>query len=282
MFAAVLCSMVLPFVLVRLWGYFFYLLIIVGSVYICLGVGSRQGVLGIFIALMLMVCSGVVKKETKTIYISVLVVIVLISSFSYIAYMDPQFYEWIFERFEVFGLGVNSALEAASYRDDRIPKIIDKLLYGFEYYVIGTGYGNFSPFVESDFWIMTYVDSDFLWGMQQIGVVGMIFYVYFLLISLRASVFLLINANYCVGGASIAIAFVSCYLVYGHYVVMNPGSSHVPTYMLHFFGYAFIFANYDACKRYVFTLPSLHAHPARQPAEARVDSTGARPESQAR
>lgn len=223
--AAMAVAVILPWIVGKvrygaLWG-----AVLVGSAAISASyVGSRQGLIGILVVLVfqsLVIFSGasllVVKRYILFLAISVVSVVVYISA-------DDALRFWVQERFVAMFL-VSGDAPSIFQRDIRIPFIVDRILSFEVSSFLGSGIGLKSSDLSSSPWIMVYVDSDLLWGFQQIGFLGMIFYIYFIILMVAKS----IHSGVPVESRAALLSFwiLSIIFLFGHFVLMNNESSHI-------------------------------------------------------
>lgn len=209
-------------------------------------VGSRQGIIGIFFAL---IVHGffVFLRGSNFLRGKFIALLVFVIGFILIVALDsPDLFYWVSERFDgMFFSSGNSP--SVSLRDYRMPLIWDKLISFHVASLMGSGVGVRSSVVEQSPWVMTYVDSDYLWGLQQIGFIGYIVYLGFFLRCIYLAI--IVPVDFYCKAAVVACLIVSAFFLYGHFVLMNWESSHVAAANLTLFAMAVAVGNYYRARR---------------------------------
>lgn len=242
--AAFAVALSLPVVLQRVRSIPVAWLIVAVSFVVAASVGSRQGMLAIGTVVLFQWFLVYLQKDyillirygISLVAISIVLGIYLLNA--------PALVEWLLTRFESI-LVLDEGLQAVALRDERMWEIVDKQLSNLPILVFGSGVGNVSEFLVSDLWMMTYVDSDLVWGLQQVGLIGLAAYILFLsetgiqLWSLRQRI-ATIDFISQFGGMLVIASF-----LYGHYVLMNWQAAHFSAAVQILALIAFIRAQFD-------------------------------------
>jgi len=203
-------------------------------------VGSRQGlfigVIGLALGVVVVASLSRVNRirERMTLNFSLVVAVLLgVGFFASVFLENAEILDWLVNRFGVMFDGGEVVKEVAN-RDPRFELIIDKLFsYPFAYI-----FGISDLVIVSDstgaIFELIYVDSEFLWVVQKIGVVGLAFYLIFLLRS--TSLFLRGGSNKGVDEVEknraamlgVPVLGVCMMLVHGHYSFLHVQSSQAP------------------------------------------------------
>jgi hypothetical protein len=188
-------------------------------------VGSRQGMVVIVLVLLLQILCFALLERGESARRAFALVLITVFGVAVVFSLTPGLSEWVTMRFESVS-SWNTGVAALSLRDERMWAILANELNSFPSLLFGSGVGNVLDWIQSDDWIMTYVDSDLLWGLQQLGLIGVVLYIFLLLrafwVTLRYCNFLPFWHRLMLRSGLIVIyAF-----LYGHFALMNWTASH--------------------------------------------------------
>jgi len=201
-------------------------------------VGSRQGLFfgltgGLLGSAMLYLHSN--SRSIKNAVIAgnlTAVMLVLFGAFLFLIMMgDSELLDWFFVRFGSL-LGDADLVGEVANRDPRFGMIIQRIFDSPLLYVFGVGEVSMDG-GGSDAWFV-YVDSEFLWAFQKIGIVGIILYLYFytkfafLLLGSKLGKSESYDGNKRALVLGMPVLIVCLFLIYGHYSLLHVQSSQAP------------------------------------------------------
>jgi hypothetical protein len=188
-------------------------------------VGSRQGMAVIVLVLLLQTLCLAPLEGGDAARRSFSLMLITLCGVALVFSSVPGLSEWVTDRFELIS-SWDVGVAALSLRDERMWLVLANELTSFPSLMFGSGVGNVADWIQSDDWVMTYVDSDLLWGLQQLGIIGVALY---LLLLIRAFWITLQYFDFLPSwhrlmlrsGLIVVYAF-----LYGHYALMNWTASH--------------------------------------------------------
>jgi hypothetical protein len=226
--SAVVVAFVVPYLLRinSLFKFSLGLCLLLFSIIAAAYVGSRQGLVGILIGCLVAIAAVLISSKGKDyiFFISTAIVfMLLIAGLGYFISDNPDLYDWVLIRFE--SLFNKEAAVSLAYRDDRSLIIIDHILSNPFNYLLGVGYAEVLGSYNGEDWVLFYVDSDILWMLQQVGVIGLICYIYFFYLNFKNAII-----SHCDPedfASYIAVMCVLLFYLYGHFVFSNLQASHI-------------------------------------------------------
>lgn len=163
---------------------------------------------------------------------SVLFILMTIS-FAAAAFAETDLMEWFGSRFGLF-FGEGEVVSEVASRDPRFLAVLEKITSFPMAYIFGVSEVAMVPEVGGALYELVYVDSELLWTLQKIGVVGLVFYAVFFFKFAAAFLFVsnrlgaALRCFDCAVMVGVPVLMICGFLVYGHYSLLHVQSSHAP------------------------------------------------------